>query len=74
MMTGIMRLLLTNRGPDCLLNSSQGQRVTYISKLVLRSNCTASGRQITNKGPSVKDAQLNQVIEKPLQRSQVSIK
>ena len=43
MMVGIMRLLLTNRGLDCLLNSSQGQRITYKGKLVLRSSYAASG-------------------------------
>ena len=38
MIAGIMRLLLTDRGLDCLIYPSQGQRTTYQRKLVLRSS------------------------------------
>ena len=72
MMIGIIRLLLTNRGPDCLLDSSQGKG--------LHTNVNSSGivatlyQAIKNKGPGANDAQLNKVIDKPLRRSLVSMK
>ena len=44
MMVGIMKLLLTNRGLDCLLNSSEGQRITHKGELVLRSSYAGSGK------------------------------
>ena len=72
MMVGIIRLLLTNRGLNYLLISVKGRGLR--TKVNLSCVVAILDQANTNKGPGLKDAQLNQVINEPLQRSRVSMR